>query len=168
MEISTGGGIVVPGVPSSVPSLFPVFCKCFQRVPYVLRSCNYCYEHSFLYSLLASREHWEQWELDGNGRTCASSAVEQTWNDWVQISVERQPSSKRWIHHVDYALQDACKLLAGGALLLRPCAGTRIALALTGQAKRFLIKPGTTGDSTGTVSFRRDTVRHIWRAQPKV
>src|SRR5215471_2539305 len=33
MEISPGGGIDVPGVPSLVPSLFPVSRQSFHRVP---------------------------------------------------------------------------------------------------------------------------------------
>jgi len=84
--------------------------------------------------------------------------VEQTWNDWEQISVERQPSSKRWIHHVDNALQDACKLLAGRALLLRPCAGTRIALALTGVEENYgrteIGLPGIDAIRTGRLDAR--------------
>jgi hypothetical protein len=36
MEISEEDGLNVPGVPSHVPSLFPVFSKCSQRVPCVL------------------------------------------------------------------------------------------------------------------------------------
>src|SRR5262252_1824409 len=89
MEISADGGIIVPGVPSSVPSLFPVFCQCFQRVPYVLRSRNSRHERRFPYSFLAFREHWEQWERHGKTRTCSPSAVEQTWNDWEQITGSR-------------------------------------------------------------------------------
>ena len=55
MEISQGGGIDVPGVPSSVPSLFPVSGEWFHRVPYVPCVRRSRYEHSFLYSLLARR-----------------------------------------------------------------------------------------------------------------
>jgi hypothetical protein len=36
MEISEEGGLNVPGVPSFVPSVFPVSGKCSQRVPCVL------------------------------------------------------------------------------------------------------------------------------------
>jgi hypothetical protein len=38
MEISKAGGLIVPGVPGPVPSLFPDSGKCFQRVSHVLRS----------------------------------------------------------------------------------------------------------------------------------
>jgi len=33
---------------------------------------------------LHAGEHWEHWELDSNGSTCTSNAVEQTWNHWEQ------------------------------------------------------------------------------------
>jgi hypothetical protein len=31
---------------------------------------------------LHAGEHWEQWELDSNGSTFTSNAVEQMWNHW--------------------------------------------------------------------------------------
>ena len=61
---------------------------------------------TFSYSpFLAHQEHWEQWELDGNGRTCSSSAVEQTWNDWELISAKRQSILVTVNTAVDHALQ---------------------------------------------------------------
>ena len=90
MEISKEGGVVVPGVPSPVPSLFPDFGKWLQRVPYVLRSRCSRYERSFLCSLFAAWERSEQWELKRDRRCCQSSTVELPWNDWERISVVRQ------------------------------------------------------------------------------
>jgi hypothetical protein len=51
------------------PVLFPVAGEWFHNVPCV--PCFRCsrYEHNFLYSFLAGREHWEQWEVDCTGTT---------------------------------------------------------------------------------------------------
>ena len=76
------------------PVWFPVCSQVhrqsFHRVPCVLSFRRSRHEHSFLYSFLAPRERWEQWELESLRGTCASSAVEQTWNDREQASVEWQ------------------------------------------------------------------------------
>ncbi len=84
------GGIDVPGVPRLVPSLFPLSDPWFHRVPRVIGFRRSRHEQSFLYSFLARREHWEQWELDSLRATCASGTVEQTWNHREQVSVEWQ------------------------------------------------------------------------------
>jgi hypothetical protein len=74
MEISQEGGIDVPGVPSSVPPLFPLSGEWFHRVPRVHCFRRSRHGHSFLYSFLARREHWEQWELDCTGTTSGFGA----------------------------------------------------------------------------------------------
>jgi hypothetical protein len=48
----------------------------FHRVPCVLGFRRSRHEHRFLYSFLARRERWEQWELDSLRGTSASGA----WN----------------------------------------------------------------------------------------
>jgi hypothetical protein len=109
MEISQEGGIDVPGVPSPVPSQFPVAGKWIHgvpRVPCFRRTRN---ERKFLYSFLTRREHWERWEQNSSGKTSESRAVEQTWNGREQ-SVE--VLFQEWVQPVDYALQaDASKRL---------------------------------------------------------
>ena len=91
------------------PVLFPV-CSQFPTNDFIVfpafpvfRGSHY--ERRFLYSLLAVREHWEQWELDGNGRTCSPSEVEQMWNDWELISAKRQSILVTVNTAVDHALQ---------------------------------------------------------------
>ncbi len=92
VAVSEKGAVDVPGVPSVVPSLFPVSGQSFHRVPRVPCFRRVRHERYFLYSFLAIREHWEQWELDSNERASASGAVEQTWNDREQMPVEVNPS----------------------------------------------------------------------------
>jgi hypothetical protein len=74
--------------------LFPVCSQfhrqSFHRVPCVLGFRRSRHEHRFLYSFLARRERWEQWELDSRRGTSASGAVEQTWNHREQVPVEWQ------------------------------------------------------------------------------
>ena len=40
--------------------------------------------------LFAAWERWEQWELNTDRKSCASSTVEQLWNEWEQVTGGRQ------------------------------------------------------------------------------
>jgi len=71
-------------VPANVFNVFPMF-----SVP-----DNRAISAVFCIPFFAALEYWEQWELNRDRRCCASNTVEQSWNDWEQISVGLQIPSR--------------------------------------------------------------------------